>query len=109
MKIQEIDSTFENQHWYEVSNLGDWPGVAPFGLGGTDGLVQYELLIGDLDGNGRVQNNDAGIVNGHLTCLSNCGADNRGDINDDGRVQNADTGIVYAHMFEQSVPKPCGH
>src|SRR5262249_47570592 len=107
LTIQEVASSFQHRRWYEISSTG-WDNV--FGWGVSPGIpnVQYLVQMGDFNDGLRVENADAGGVNGKLVCLKNCGDNNRADMDGDGRVQNNDTGIVMAHVTSLSVAIPCG-
>ena len=94
-------ATLLHRKWYVIRNTGGWTGVANF-------ETQFPSQVGDAQGNNNVLGADVLTINGALTCISNCGDQNRKDINGDGRVLGADVLVANGKITSLPVAKPSG-
>ncbi|MGB0716104.1 MAG: hypothetical protein ACPGXK_09515 [Phycisphaerae bacterium] len=91
----------EHGKWYEIRNLGNYADAGPF-------RVQYQVAVGDANGDGRVLPNDLSAIN---TDVPNLGAadDSRFDINGDGRVLPNDLSAANSSIPYLGTALPSGH
>jgi hypothetical protein len=95
-------STLLHRKWYVVRNTGGWAGVANF-------EAQFPSQVGDATGDNRTLQADIAEVNTGISCLTNCGDQNRKDVTGDGRVLQSDIAETNTRISSLPVAKPCGH
>lgn len=95
-------ATLLHRKWYAIRNTGGWAGVANF-------EAQFPSQVGDATGDNRTLQADILEINTGISCLSNCGDQNRKDVTGDGRVLQSD--ILETNTRVSSLPfaKPTGH
>jgi len=110
LTIQENATTFQHRHWYEVSSAGWLGGACAFGPApSANPVAQFQVQMGDVNDDNKVQTNDAGLVYPKVPCVVNCGDNRREDVNGDQKIQTNDAGAVYPKVPSLAVPKPSGH
>ncbi len=102
LRIRENESVLGHRRWYAIRNVGGWSGVADF-------EAQFPVQVGDATGDNRVLQSDVLTISAALTCISNCGDQNRNDIDGDGRVLNRDVLEANTRVASLPIGKPCGY
>jgi hypothetical protein len=102
LRIGEIGTAVTHRTWLALGNLGDWLAADPF-------EVQYVVMMGDVDADGRVLAGDASVVYAHVS-VDPVTDDCPWDVDGDGYVQNLDAGALYPYVSPvPRPPKPGGH
>ncbi len=94
-------STLGHRKWYVIRNTGGWAGVANF-------EAQFPSQVGDATGDNRTLQADIAEVNTGISCLTNCGDQNRKDVTGDGRVLQSDIAETNTRISSLPVAKPSG-
>ena len=65
---------------------------------GVISVSAEEVLYGDVDGNGRVNNRDLGLLQQHVNGWTVTIDELAADVNDDGKVNNRDLGLLQQYL-----------
>ena len=102
LTIRETTPCLTHRTWVAVRCTGAcWSGVLEF-------LVQYMVLVGDVDNSGRVLSGDASNVYAKVS-FDLVNDDVREDVDGSGRVLSGDASSIYPNISFSPLPKPSGH
>jgi hypothetical protein len=102
LRIGEAGTSVIHRTWVALRNLGDWPAADDF-------EVQYVVMMGDVNADGRVLALDASAVYAHVSPLP-MADDCPWDVDGDGYVQELDAGALFPYVSPvPRPPRPSGH
>lgn len=99
LKIKDSGFALLNLRWYAFSNSSPCDGIEDF-------EIRLFLLVGDVNGDGRVQNRDIAVVWSRIPTLV-ASDDNRADVNSDTRINFSDPPIVNPRIPAERFPMDC--